>query len=1002
MATATRTSWSTRWEAGTRSCSTTAPATFTEAARERGLVDEARGSTTSTLADVDGDGDLDLYVANYKARTMLDSLSPAERSFDAVVRQTGDRFEVVPALRDDYRIVRRDDLRAVSLVQRADPDWFYLNDGRGYFTRIPLATPERFLDAPGRPLEREPDDFGLAARFYDLTGDGAPDLYVANDFEDPDQLWINDGAGRFRLAGPEAVRQTSNSGMAVDMADVDRDGRVDLFEVDMLARDSRRRKTQSPTNTAVPKVVGQYDRQAQWQRNVLLWNRGGGRFAEIAAYAGVEATGWSWSAVFLDVDLDGFEDLLIGTGHTWDLMDTDAIEALRAGRSAAGWREERRLYPRLDLPNVALRNRGDLTFEDQSEGWRFGLDPDVSHGLALGDLDRDGDLDVVVNRLDAPALVLRNDAPAARVAVRLAGRATNTAGIGAVVTVRRGAVPTQSREMTSGGLYLSSSEATLSFATGSSDSVEIEVRWRSGARSLVAARPSRLYEIEEPEGGASRAEPAPPPVPAPLFEDRSSSIAWSHRDPAFNDARRQPLLPWRLTELGPGIGWADLDADGDDDLIVGAGAGAASGAFLNERGRFRAVATAGARDSFDLTAVVASGPSVWIGQSSYEAPNPRAALEAAGVLRYRLEGGRWRGAAAIGGDTTSVGPLALADVDGDGALDLFVGGRVAPGVYPLASNSRLYRGGPAGWTLDTLARAPLRGIGLVSGAVFSDLDQDGDPDLVLAIEWGPVRVLLNEQGRFRDATAALGLEASTGRWNGVTAADLDGDGRLDLVATTWGRNTGYGASAEEPLWLYFGDFGGTGVVHPLLARFDPRIGGIAPLAPLLRLSAALPAVRRAFPTNAAYADGSIDQVLSGLGAREAGSAQPRSTTPCSSTGATASRRGPSRWRPRSRRPSGWRRPTSTATAQSICSWRRTSPAPTCSRPGSTPAAAWSSSTAATGPSARSSRQCPGSRWSRISAARRWPTSTVTAEWISRWGGARPPSPSIETVGARPG
>ena len=246
--------------------------------------------------------------------------------------------------------------------------------------------------------------------------------------------------------------------MSVDFADIDLDGAVDLFQADMLANDGRRRKTQIPTHTAIPKTVGDYTERAQWQRNALLRNRGDGTFEEIADAAGVAASGWSWSSMFLDVDLDGFEDLLIGNGHTWDLMDADAQERLKSTVTGVDWRRERQYYPKLLLPNVAFRNRGDRTFEDASASWRFGIEPDISHGMASGDLDGDGDLDVVINRLNATAAVLRNDAPAPRLAVRLIGGAPNTGAIGARIRVLGGPVPVQSREVTAGGLYLSSSD----------------------------------------------------------------------------------------------------------------------------------------------------------------------------------------------------------------------------------------------------------------------------------------------------------------------------------------------------------------------------------------------------------------------------------------------------------------------------------------------------------------------------------------------------------------
>ncbi|HEY6110497.1 MAG TPA: VCBS repeat-containing protein, partial [Gemmatimonadales bacterium] len=220
---------------------------FTDQGDRAGLASSA-GSTTIAAGDVDGDGDLDLYVANYKSSTTLDRMSPQQRSFDQLARQLGPtKFEIREPFRADYKLVERADLGGVSIVQRADPDAFYRNEGGGRFVREPIAHNTRFVDEHGQPLAEEREDFGLAAMFADLNGDGAPDLYVANDFEDPDQLWLNDGRGNFRLAPWYAVRSTSNSGMAVDVGDVNRDGHPDLFEVDMLSQDTRRLKTQIPT-----------------------------------------------------------------------------------------------------------------------------------------------------------------------------------------------------------------------------------------------------------------------------------------------------------------------------------------------------------------------------------------------------------------------------------------------------------------------------------------------------------------------------------------------------------------------------------------------------------------------------------------------------------------------------------------------------------------------------------------------------------------------------------
>jgi hypothetical protein len=836
---------------------------FAEQGDEAGLASTA-GSVTATLSDVDGNGWLDLFIVNYKAYTTLDRISPQERAFDQVVRELGPgRYEVRERYRADYRLVDRADLGGISLEQRADPDFFYRNEG-GRFVREPIARNPRFVDEHGRMLAEEPEYFGLAAMFADLDGDGHPDLTIANDFEDPQFFWRNDGRGGFHLLPWYAVRSTSNSAMAIDVADVDRDGLPDLFQVDMLSRDTRRLKTQIPTHSAPAKRPGVGEERPLMQRNTLQMNRGDGTFAEVARLANVGASGWSWSTVFLDVDLDGWEDILIGTGHQWDVMDGDTQYRLRNRLHEIDWRRMHFEFPPLPLPNVALRNRGDLTFEDASRAWRFDVGEDISHGLALADLDGDGDLDVVINRFGAPAAVLRNETTAPRVAVRLRGNAPNTAGIGGRVRVLGGPVPLQQREMVAGGLYLSSSDPMLVFATGEARAVTIEVDWRDGTRSVIeGARPNRLYEISQTSARPIR-EPGPAAPPPPLFRDVTEQLGGHrHIEPHYDDYARQLLLPNAFSQLGPGVAWFDVDGDGWEDLLVGAGRTGALAWFRNDQGRLRAGGPLPAVPG-DITTVLgwhrADGTgSVLAGISSYELGSTAEALATPRVMAFAPVAGT--GGPLLPGDTAAVGPLAAADYDGDGVLDLFVGGRIFPGAYPLSPSSMLYRQQGGVLVPDTANSALLAGIGMVSAAVFSDITGNGWPDLLLAIEWGSIRIFLNERGRFHPAPDFPGLSGVYSRWNGLATGDLDGDGRMDIVATSWGRNTDYRGSPARPLFLYAGLFGDRGRPGVLLAQEDPRIGAVAPLTTFARLGLALPGMAQRIRTFGNYADASVDDVL---------------------------------------------------------------------------------------------------------------------------------------------
>jgi hypothetical protein len=844
---------------------------FTDVTPTSGL-DSGFAVTTMTLADVEGDGDLDLYAATYKVRNALDAYTPQARAFDQVVRKVGGTYQVVPEWQHEFRIEDRPDLGGIVRSQRAERDLFYLNDGAGHFAAQPTDG-ARWRDEDGKPLLGAPDFFSLAARFHDVNGDGAPDLYVCNDFEDPDQFWLNDRQGGFQLVPRLAVRATSNTCMSVDFADVNRDGAVDFFTADMLSPTREARQRQIPTHTPLRKTVGESPDRQQWMRNTLQLNRGDGTWAQVADFAGVEATDWTWGSAFMDVDLDGWEDLLVAAGHRWDIRDADTFDRIRDAFPRVPWNREQGEFPRLAVPSAAFRNNGDLTFAHRGQAWRFGTDSAIAHAIVLADFDGDGDLDPVMTRLGEPPLFHRNESGAPRVAVRLAGKRPNTRAIGAVVSVHAPSLAVQSREVSAGGSYLAGNDPLLSFAAGRDSALRIEVRWRDGRRSAIPdARPNRLYEIDE------ATIPDAPPGEAPvdsaavaLFADATPSLAGHrHVEPVFDDFTRQPLLPNRFSQLGPGVTWADVDADGREDLVVGTGRSGSLAVMRNTpRGFERGEGPATAGDLGTVLPAVHGGTvSLVAAQSSYEADTPQAALGIPSVVSWPVRGGRPGAPAVIaGGDSASVGAMALGDVDGDGVPDLFVGARVIPGAWPLPWRSRIYKGGAdGGFTADPAHDSALAALGLVTAATFADLNGDGRSDLVVASEWGPIRVLLNDGERLRDATAAAGLAGISSRWMGVTAGDFDGDGALDLVATSWGRNVPWRASADRPWTLHVARVEGR--LGLLFAQYDSATNKEMPTESFARLGVAWPGLRERVASYAAYAIADVNDVM-GPGAASA-------------------------------------------------------------------------------------------------------------------------------------
>ena len=851
---------------------------FTEIKDAAGFSSET-GASTMALADIDGDGDLDLYIANYKRKSAKDIWDPGELVFNFVVEKIGDSHRIASKYQEHFVLEVRDPW--VFYFETGEPDMLFLNDGKGNFEKTSLSD-GRFLDENGNPV-KQLKDWGLMARFQDMDNDGDPDIYICNDFESPDRIWINDGKGYFQAIPKLAIRNTSNSSMSIDFSDVDRDGDLDFIVTDMLSLRHRWRMTQKNTEVPLPHPIGLIENRPQYMKNTLFLNRGDNTYAEIAQFSGIQASEWSWSNIFLDVDLDGYEDILVATGHYYDAQDMDTImkasSRIRMGSMAATiasktgekTRENDRLntifmFPELKLRNIAFRNRGDLTFEEVGKEWGF-TDKDISHGMALGDLDNDGDLDMVNNRLNFPAAIYRNETTAPRIAVRLKGSPPNTQGIGAKVQLIGGKVP-QSKEVISGGSYLSSSDPLVVFAAND-ENLTIKVKWRNGKISIINdVKPNRIYEIYESESHSSdNLEVNSGSNLQPLFEDVSHLINHKHHEDPFDDFQRQPLLPYRLSSLGPGVAWFDFDGDGDDDLIIGSGKGGHLATFRNDqKDGFHQMKNSvlPKQSQFDQTTVLGwtkenGSTSFLVGNSNYENTEPGNSF----VLQYDFINGQVDSGKEIMSDESSNGPMTMADYDNDGDLDLFVGGRSIPARYPEPASSRLYRNQGDKFVLDSLNTAQFKELGLVSGAVFSDFDGDGDPDLILAIEWGPVTVFRNDKGRFSDATEELGLTKYNGWWHGVTTGDLNEDGKLDIIATNWGLNNKYQNrfDDEHPLQLFYYDFDNNGTLDILETYFDSPTQRLFPVRSRNWVIPAIPYLRMRMPNNRKYSYSTIQEII---------------------------------------------------------------------------------------------------------------------------------------------
>ncbi len=809
---------------------------FVDRTQEFGL-EFAGYSTQALFFDYDRDGDLDMYLLNHSTHI--------ERGIEPALRNT-----------------------------RASPsaDRLYRNDHSRF---VDVSVSAGIADGVG--------GFGLGVVASDFNGDGCPDVYVANDFQENDFLYVNQCDGTFKESVTGAMSHTSRFSMGVDAADMNNDGLPDVVVADMLPEREAIFKTSASyegANLFDARLRAGY--MPQYPRNTLQLNRGDGRFSEIGYLSGVHATDWSWAPLFADLDDDGRKDLFVSSGIYRRPNDLDYInyvgnEQVQATLGTTITEANLALLkrmPQIALASHAFRNDGDLHFTDMAAAWGLG-EVGYANGAAYADLNNSGSLDLIVNMINAPAAIYRNRGRTRTgnnsLTLQLRGAGGNSSGIGARVMVVAGGTRQWYEQLLTRG-FQSSVDPRLHIGLGRSPSVDsLVVVWPDGRQQVLTGLPAnRAITLVQ---DSAHAAPAPTRARAtPVLEDITATVGATatHEEDGFLDWNREPLMTHLLSTEGPALAVGDVNGDGLDDVFLGGAKWHAGQLLLQQaNGGFRASPQrAFQADSLaeDVDAVlfdadgdgdkdlyVVSGGSEFWGESD--------------ALRDRLylndgKGAFTRDVGALPAIFGNGGCVAAADFDRDGDIDLFVGARSVPRAYGTTPKSHLLRNDGHGHFADVTDQiAPgLGGVGMVTAATWVDTDGDGHEDLVVVGEWMPVTVFRQAQGSFENATPRAGFAGTEGWWTSVVAADITGDGKPELVLGNLGRNSYVRASAKQPAQLLVADFGNTGAIKQLLTFFN---GGVSyPLAGRDELVKLIPSLRQRFPNYSDFGASRVEDIFS--------------------------------------------------------------------------------------------------------------------------------------------